>query len=265
MKYVAFLDILGFKNIMKTLSQENAINYITDFSALVYSVFQKNYDNVKGHIVSDSVILYTNDSKDKSLISLIEIVNEICQMEFSVHGILIRGAIAKGEFDRIPAQGLSNLQKNLIVGQAYIEAYLLENTVKNIGISITREVYQDLENVDFNADITEEKIANEIHYIFRYITSDFLLKKDNLRQFVKLAQKSNWLPHYYNTIYFALKKEDNNKKVEQIFDNIQSLVCEDNPNENWRKLDLYIKNSFAVDVIDEYKTRFLRHIRTRLF
>ena len=40
MKYVAFLDILGFKSKLKKLSQIEAKNYIGNFSATVYSLFQ---------------------------------------------------------------------------------------------------------------------------------------------------------------------------------------------------------------------------------
>lgn len=88
--------------------------------------------------------------------------------------------------------------------------------------------------------------------------------KKNLKRFIKLANESGWLPHYYNTIYFAMKLEKNDNKIEQVFLNIQKQVCDEKPSENWRDLDLYIKNSFADGVIDEYKTRFLKHIRKGL-
>ena len=60
-----------------------------------------------------------------------------------------------------------------------------------------------------------------------------------------------------NAIYLF----ENDNKIEQVFLNIQKQVCDEKPSENWRDLDLYIKNSFADGVIDEYKTRFLKHIR----
>ncbi len=62
-KYVAFLDILGFKNKLKRISQENAKNYIKAFSTTIYKIFQYNNQlnsrKINGFIVSDSVILYT--------------------------------------------------------------------------------------------------------------------------------------------------------------------------------------------------------------
>lgn len=264
-KYVAFLDILGFKNKLKEFSQENAKNYIKAFSTTIYKIFQYNNQlnsrKINGFIVSDSVILYTSNVSNKILNELIHIVEEICREEFSQNGIIMRGAIAKGEFDNIPAVELPKLQKQLIVGTAYVEAYLLESVVKTIGINLSKVVYEDLINCDLSINIIEERIDGEIYYVFRYITLDFLLDEKNLKRFIKLANESEWLPHYYNTIYFAMKLEKSDNKIEQVFLNIQKQVCDEKPSENWRDLDLYIKNSFADGVIDEYKTRFLKHIR----
>ena len=36
------------------------------------------------------------------------------------------------------------------------------------------------------------------------------------------------------------------------------------PSENWRLLDVFIKNSFQEDVLDDYQTRFLKYIRRHL-
>lgn len=264
MKYVAFLDILGFKNKLAQIPQDKAKNFIGDFSATVYSVFRQQPVNINGFIVSDSIVLSTNDVMPQSLISLVNTVQAICKEEFSQNGILIRGAIAKGEFDDMPAKELSNLQKRLIVGQGYVDAYLLESSTKMIGINLSKEVYCDLKNCDIYFDIMEEKIEKNDHYILRYITVDYLIDENNMRQFVKLASEANWLPHYYNALYFALKKETNDKKVEQFFMNITQLVCNENPSENWRSLDVFIKNSFQKDVLDGYQTRFLKYIRRHL-
>lgn len=43
MKYVAFLDILGFKNTLKSLGQKRSIEYIEHYSSTVYRVFS-NYN-----------------------------------------------------------------------------------------------------------------------------------------------------------------------------------------------------------------------------
>lgn len=264
MKYVAFLDILGFKRRLKSLSQQEAKDYIANYSGEVYSVLQKTRNKVNGFIVSDSILLYTDDVTLDALNSLVGIVTEVSESEFSNYGILIRGAIAKGEFDRMPAIELPKLQKHLIVGQAYVDAYLLEGSLKTLGINLAKEVYEDLQNSDSRLDIIEEKIDNTTHYVLRYLSIDYLLEKANLEQFIKLAKESKWLPHYYNTLYFSMKQEKDGKKVEDLFSKTIDSVCGGNPDKNWRDIDLFIKNAFVDDVISDYKTRFLKYIRQRL-
>lgn len=267
MKYVAFLDILGFKNRLKSLNQNKARTFIGEFSGTIFNIFNNlNFsDKINGYIVSDSLILYSNDIKRESLHDLIELIREVCETEFKQNGILMRGAIAKGEFDKVPAIELPKLQKQLIVGQAYVDAYLLEDSIKIAGINLSKEVYDDILNINITMDVIEEKIDKKACYLFRYINSVFLLNKENMRQFVELAIESKWLPHYYNTIYFAIKNETNNRNVEQIFVNIENLVCDNRPNEEWREVDSYIKNVFTDGVIDNFKIRFLKHIRKKLF
>lgn len=267
MKYVAFLDILGFKNKLRDLKQNEARFLIGNFSGTIFDIFNRyNFrDKINGYIVSDSLILYSNDIERESLHTLIELIREICKSEFTKNGILMRGAIAKGEFDKVPAVELPELKKQLIVGQAYVDAYLLENSVKVLGINLSEDVYEDISNMDIIIDVTEEKLDKKTCYLFRYINSEFLINKNNMRQFVKLAMKSKWLPHYYNTIYFAIKNETNGKYIERIFGNIENIVCDNRPNEKWRELDLYIKNAFTEGVIENFKMRFLKHIRKKLF
>ena len=267
MKYVAFLDILGFKNRLRELEQNKAKIFISDFSGTIFSIFKSPNlkSGINGYIVSDSLILYSDDTRSTSLYNLIEVIKNICESEFIQNGILMRGAIAKGEFDRVPAIELPKLEKQLIVGQAYVDAFLLESSVKVLGVNISKDVYDDILSMGITMDVIEEKIGQETCYLFRYINSDFLLNRTNMKKFIEHAMKSKWLPHYYNAIYFAIKNVTNERIVEQIFANIEKLVCDNSPNEKWRELDLYIRNVFAEGVIDNFKVRFLKHIRKKLF
>lgn len=145
MKYVAFLDILGFKNILDEKNQETAKDFIIQFSKTIFKVF-RSFEGaldfkVKGYIVSDSLILYSNDSSKEALVNLIEVVETICRDEYIKNGILIRGGISKGDFVKIKASELPNLEKALIVGKSYVKAYELEGANKVIGINLSKEVY----------------------------------------------------------------------------------------------------------------------------
>lgn len=266
MKYVAFLDILGFKSVLNNMKQVQATQYIANFSTTAYLEWEKMSSHLlEGYIVSDSFIIYSHNTSENALYELLQVVGNICKSEFSMNSILIRGAIASGDFDRIEAKELATLKKGLIVGQAYVDAYLLESTAKVPGILLTEQVYRDAQNIpEVERDLFEEKAGNNNSYVFRYISSDYLLTKDRLRNFIQLAKNSCWLPHYYNAIYFALKN-DNSKKVTQVFANILDVVCDDKPEENWRHLDDFIRNAFNKDVAYGFQTRLLRYLRRKLF
>ena len=267
MKYVAFLDILGFKSVLRKMKQHEATHYISEFSSTAFFEWDKvKPRSLEGYIVSDSFIIYSKDASESALNELLYLVDRICKEEFSTNSVLIRGAIASGDFDRLEARELASLRKGLIVGQAYVDAYLLESTVKVPGIVLSEAVYHDAQNIPvFSKNIFEEKTKNAISFIYRYLSSDYLLEEEKLCKFIQLAQNSKWMPHYYNAIYFALKHEENNKKVDQIFSNIFNIICEGNPSENWRDIDTFISNAFNEDVVGGLQMRLLRYLRQKLF
>ena len=206
MKYVVFLDILGFKNMIDALNQVDAEQFNKRFSKTVYEIFNdRNFEllsKINGYIVSDSIILYTNNTKKESLIDLLNLTLKICRTEFVENGVLIRGGIAKGEFSKLKVTEIDQLGKTLIIGQAYVNAYQLESSTKVIGVNLSEAVYNDIlkydikldnkENNDFNtkAYITKYKDKKSIYYLLKYIDLNFLLEANNLRQFVIFANKS---------------------------------------------------------------------------
>ena len=265
MKYVAFLDILGFKKKLSKLGQDRAKRYISNFSSTVYTVFQEtDRDLVEGFIVSDCIVLNSKRTNECSLREIIKTIIKICRNEFIDNSILIRGAIAKGDFENMPAVELTNLRKELIVGQAYVDAYLLEDKAKISGIILTKEVYDDLSNINLDEDYISLG-KNDDTFLMRYMTLDFLLHNNHINCFIELAKESKWLPHYYNTLYLALLNEKNDKKVDQLFENILTIICKYQPTENWREIDLFIQNAFSNDVDSNFQKRFLRYIRGKLY
>ena len=261
-KYVAFLDILGFKKKLKKFSQEDAKSFIEHFSMTAFAQWKAiNPSLVTGYIVSDSFILYSQDTSTQSISQLLTLVERICQQEFSANGILIRGAIAKGEFDRIEAREIPSLRKELIVGQAYVDAYLTEASIKTAGIALTNEVFQDIEAYALTIDCFRENVNGKDICVMRYFNFDFLNEPENIISFTNLALSAGWLPHYYNTLYWALMNEKPNKAM-TLFNSIVNCINNGNPGENWRSLDEFIKGAFNGEVNSHFQTRFLAFLRS---
>lgn len=260
-RYVAFLDILGFKEQLKVLNQKDAKLFIQKFSSSAAKEWERmEITCVNGYIVSDSFILYTCDISNKSLIQLLDLIKKICQREFVENDILIRGAVAKGEFDKIEAKELSSLQKGLIVGQAYVDAYLLEGSIKTAGIALADEVFEDAEVCSYCADCFYEQINGKDVCVMRCFNFAFFTEPQNIIKFTNLAINAQWLPHYYNTIYWALKDEKPNK-ANTLIDSIVGSINNGDPGENWRFLDSFIKGAFNDEVNINFQKRFLAYLR----
>ena len=251
MKYVAFLDILGFKETLKKLEHDDAIKYIKNFASVVYNKFSRveSDRNIKGYIFSDSIILYTNDTKDGSLSALINLIRDICRDEFEVNKVLLRGGLTRGAFDKVPASELKALEKGLIVGKAFVDAYRLESSVKVIGIMLSDSVKKDMSRCT---------LYSNINNLLNYIDIDFLFKNNNLRDFIKLAFNSDWRPHYYNTLYFVIKNEHNSNKVEKLFSEIKMILEELDSNRNLVRT--FWEKGFSENVEEDFQLILQKYI-----
>jgi len=266
-KYVLFLDILGFKKRLKVLNQKGAKRFISRFSSTVYRQWKEyeKFDNgLEGYIFSDSLIISTKDASPESLVDLLKIAKDICQKELSENRYLMRGGLEKGEYDKLKAIELNTLEKGLVVGQAYIDAYLLEGSLKTTSIILSEKVYEDARNLnqkDFS--ISEELVGAKNSYVFNYLGHDFLLDRQILEKFTEQAIKSKWLPHYYNGLYFSLKNEKT-EKVDQVFTKIISTINGSEPSEHKSDLDCFEKKASAKGVVFGAQNEFSRYFRSKL-
>jgi len=123
--FVAYLDVLGFKDMIKCGRTHEVEKYFTVLNDEISKLRKINKKNkIKFIIISDSVVLSmpkeTSDQNENiiRLRNLCIAIGKI-QQRLAIENIWLRGAISFGEtyFDD---------KKSQIVGQAYIDAYLLE-------------------------------------------------------------------------------------------------------------------------------------------
>lgn len=126
-RFVAFLDIMGFKERVARVPHEELLAQLTDFSqALNAYVAQYEDANIQSTQFSDSIILASNDASLESLKTLAEVVRGIMQIAVR-RQIPMKGAMARGMVT-------CDTAKRLFFGQALIDAYLLEESVHYYGV-----------------------------------------------------------------------------------------------------------------------------------
>lgn len=152
-RYVGYVDIMGFKDMLTRLSHKKVYNLMKKVSESVRSlaVFaidessEDDFDiNLKMILFSDSIIIYTRDNEPLSLENLFISISELSNSLFSL-GIPHKGAIAFGLMTSDP-------DNSIFFGQPLVDAYLLQEELKFYGIAVhgTVEKNEDILNeVDF--------------------------------------------------------------------------------------------------------------------
>lgn len=128
--YVAFLDVLGFKNMVLSKNRKDKHKLEQYFgivsSAIDYLKKIPSKGDIGSIIISDSVILSVPRGQDNqdNIIKLrnLCVAVGIIQQYLALKDIWLRGAISSGD-------SYFNSEKGQIVGPAYINSYLLEESM----------------------------------------------------------------------------------------------------------------------------------------
>lgn len=115
-KFVAFLDVLGFKELVSKNNLTNLDLYFSKLTDVLYNLHSKS-EKINSIIISDSIILMAPMGLRgfKELLKAIQTI----QSQLLWRKIILRGAVSYGPV-------YFNESKNIIVGKGYVRAYLLE-------------------------------------------------------------------------------------------------------------------------------------------
>lgn len=128
-RLVAFIDVLGFKNLVYASTTASIDTYYTFIlSNFQSAVAKRNFDFL---LISDSIVIYCDESSD-NLFELIKLSNML-QYGLLAKGIPVRGAISHGDLfvDKL---------NNIIVGVGLVNAYILESAAKYPRIIVDRSL-----------------------------------------------------------------------------------------------------------------------------
>ena len=142
LKYLFYLDILGFKNLVKEKRPEEVYKTIDKCLEIYYS-WEKLNGIFSTLYFSDTIIFYQTCEEyiETAFLDIYGMAGLIFTKLLS-QGIPVRGAITFGEFN---TKYDSKDRNNIFFGEALVEAYELEKE-EWIGIKISPSAYKNIDN-----------------------------------------------------------------------------------------------------------------------
>lgn len=155
--YFAFLDILGFSRLVRNNDHKTLVELykaLVTFPVTFYDDFhhneQKQLEEKLGEKfnqtgvrlvnISDSIMLWTNNSKEQSLIELLFAVKLLMSTSMSI-GIPLRGSVVMGDIEV-----LEQKRSLSIVGRGLVHAYEMEKIQKWSGCMIDNGIFTFLKS-----------------------------------------------------------------------------------------------------------------------
>ena len=148
-RFVAFLDILGFKDYVLRHNIDEVYNRLYTLNGLRPEEDGSDYDKdiekrIKFTIFSDSIFIFSKDDTFVNLRHFLSYVKKVMRMALRKE-IPLKGAIAYGDI-------VVNDELNLFCGQPIIDAYLLEEDLQYMGVVFHHtfeEAYCNLSDTQF--------------------------------------------------------------------------------------------------------------------
>lgn len=228
MRYVAFLDILGFKSIIKSCNDIEMLGL--ELSTILQSCIKSSLngettlvknnpnldinENIKVYQFSDSIILYTEDDNIESFNNIVLVINKLVAQS-AIRGFPLRGAIVRDELYVNPP---------IIIGEALIKAYQLEGLQEWSGVIIDESCYS------MNYQLIEPLLKDKL-----IIIEEVPLKTSNQEKYkidkssVELREHMviNW-PQFVGSKIFSIEEFDQRfcKNLGQPTDTVNKLKKE---------------------------------------
>lgn len=155
--YFAFLDILGFRELVKYNSHNDLVDLykrLVNFPVEFYSEFHEKEEKSKKERfgenfeptglrivnISDSIMIWTTNGKENTLIELVSAVKLLMSLSFSI-GIPLRGSIVMGDIAVLEQKGYLS-----IVGKGLVHAYELEGKQQWSGCEVDNGIFRYLKS-----------------------------------------------------------------------------------------------------------------------
>lgn len=251
-KFIAFVDILGFKDLVKNNSHQRLVelyeklftpNVATGLARGKFKIIDKGEKkywepdyakiNINSLIISDSIILWTDNNSMTSFIDITTSLRTLLNHSF-VLGFPLRGALVEGDLTIL--KGTFNSGKdntfNTLIGNGLVEAYKLEGEQNWSGCVIEDKCIELYNNYVRQFFETNSDLANLDYLIEKKILLKYkvpfkagIIKEHYVIDWVNLGNKSILTDDLNVRNRFAeFKKNIDDWRVENIIENTLKFI-----------------------------------------
>lgn len=166
-KYVAFIDILGFKDMIRYNSHEEMVGIFDNFRIYVQrsladdkiisdSTGRHTYDmsnsKINSNIISDSIIFWTNENKTSDFFELVNCLHSFTSFCHNYPKLFLRGGITYGDFfydNNGILKGRETISIHpMMFGIALVDVFEIEKTLELSGYIITNKAIEEAQKND---------------------------------------------------------------------------------------------------------------------
>lgn len=188
-RFVVFLDILGFKDMVARNSHEEVYSRMTtlantkEYLKKLTLDAKVDYPEVDLHVTSfsDSIVLFSNSDSEECLFVISLCASQLVE-EALDDEIPIKGAIAYGKIS-------VDIDKQIFFGQPLIDAYLLQEDLQYYGIVCHHSIEY------FKENFIEVEYKTDLKFLLEYVPTHFKFGKT-------LHLNINWL------LFILIDEED---------------------------------------------------------
>lgn len=136
-RFVAYFDIMGFKNMIRKNPTDDIYNQFKDLLDGI-KIKLKTHKLLAYSAFSDLIVVITEDDSDRAFTQLADAALMLMQDTFFRYKWGMSGCIARGDvtYDK---------ERNIFIGQPIVDAYLISEDIDYYGVVIHESAYSDVQ------------------------------------------------------------------------------------------------------------------------
>ncbi len=207
-RFVAFLDILGFKEIIERNALSDIVNIYSSTLKETYEyslvalesieVFRSEDAILKSTIISDSILFWSENDTFNAFVKLLLTVDYFIYHALR-NGLLLRGSIVYDEIIELNSTIISNkaIQSSILIGKAITRAYTQEAKQDWCGCTISKDAIERFKQLHTHNSARFEDLISHgflIKYTVPYksgkITDEYVV---NWPKVLSTKPKQEWI------------------------------------------------------------------------